>query len=131
VLSGDHLIAGGSGDSQIGTEAGAAFIFHRTGENSWDNGTKILAPDAQAYDRFGISVGLSGDYAVVGAYKEDELGSDAGAAYLLLRTGSNSWEAGVKVYAPDGQYSKDFGRSAAMDGVYTIIGSPQAAYVFF
>ena len=42
---------------------------------------KIQASD-KAQDNFGISIGISGDYAIVGAPHEDAGGSDAGAAYI-------------------------------------------------
>ncbi|MDH4265028.1 MAG: FG-GAP repeat protein [Deltaproteobacteria bacterium] len=50
---------------------------------------KVLAPDAQAEDNFGVSVGigknLTTEYlAIVGAYREDQGGLNAGAAYLHL-----------------------------------------------
>lgn len=65
---------------------GAAYIFHMTGLNTWDGGTKIVASDAQADDYFGISVSISGDYAIVGAKNEDGGDGDplidAGAAYI-------------------------------------------------
>ena len=44
---------------------------------------KLTASDAQDNDRFGVSVAVSGDTAVVGAYYEDAEGSNAGAAYVF------------------------------------------------
>ena len=46
---------------------------------------KLLASDAQAQDSFGLSVAVSGDTAVVGAWGEDAGGGDAGAARATLR----------------------------------------------
>jgi len=43
---------------------------------------KVLAIDGQVEDRFGYSVAISGDYAIVGAPGKDQGGVDAGAAYL-------------------------------------------------
>jgi len=43
---------------------------------------KLTASDAEAYDYFGYSVSISGDYAIVGAYGEDDGGNEAGAAYI-------------------------------------------------
>ncbi|MBN2536541.1 MAG: FG-GAP repeat protein [Spirochaetales bacterium] len=67
--------------------AGAAYIFNRTGTDTWDSGVKIVAPDAQANVYFGSFVSLSGDYAIAGAFYEDggpgDSISNAGAAYLL------------------------------------------------
>ena len=44
---------------------------------------KVMAFDAQAYDYFGYSVSISGDYAIVGADGEDAGGTNAGAAYIF------------------------------------------------
>ena len=44
---------------------------------------KLLASDAEAFDIFGVSVAVSGNTAVVGAWHEDAGGSNAGAAYVF------------------------------------------------
>ena len=94
AISGDYAIVGASGEDAGGNAAGAAYIFRRTGTNSWDAGVKIVAFDVQSSDTFGRSVAISGDYAVVGANGEDAGGDAAGAAYIFHRTGTNSWDAG-------------------------------------
>ena len=123
ALSGDYAIVGARGEDSQGRDAGAAYIFQLTGSNSWDGGTKLLAPDAQAGDAFGNSVALSGVYAIVGAYGEDSQGSHAGAAYVFQRTGANSWDGGTKLLAPDGQADDYFGNSVALSGDYAIVGA--------
>jgi hypothetical protein len=90
-ISGDYAVVGATGeDGGLGDPfpyAGAAYIFHRTGTNTWDTGTKIVATDAQAIDYFGTSVSNSGDYAIVGTHLEDggegDPMSNTGAAYLF------------------------------------------------
>ncbi len=84
AISGDYVVVGAYGEDAGGGEAGAAYIFHRTG-TTWDAGVKIVATDPQAYDEFGKSVAISGNYAVVGAYGESAGGSYAGAAYIFHR----------------------------------------------
>ena len=44
---------------------------------------KLTALDAAAYDYFGSSVAISGDYAIVGAYGNDGNGSYSGSAYMF------------------------------------------------
>ncbi len=131
-INGDYAVVGASRENDGGTYAGAAYIFQRTGPNSWGSGTKIVAPDAEADDRFGWSVAISGDYAVVGAIKEDEGGSNAGAAYMFRRTGSDSWDFDIKIMAPDTLHGL-FGNSVEIDGDFTVVGAlgyGGAAYVF-
>lgn len=53
--------------------SGSAYIFKQNsgGSNNW-NMIKITASDRAGGDEFGTSVGISGDFAVVGANYEDE-----------------------------------------------------------
>ena len=44
---------------------------------------KLLPSDGEASDFFGISVAVSGDTIVVGAWNEDTCGKDCGAAYVF------------------------------------------------
>ena len=118
------------------TYVGAAYIFLRTG-TSWAQQAKITASDAQAADQFGWSSAISGDglYAIVGAIGEDTGGSNSGAAYIYLRTGT-SWAQQAKIQA--GGSGANFGYSVDIsgDGQYAVIGATQAestagaAYVY-
>src|SRR5207302_1677104 len=49
------------------SSAGAAYVFLRRG-GAWSQQQKLTAADAAANDYFGISVALSGETALVGAY---------------------------------------------------------------
>ena len=86
-ISGDTAIVGAREEDEKGSNAGAAYIFERDegGADNWGEVTKLTASDAQAFDRFGLGVSISGDTAIVGAVREDEKGSDAGAAYIFER----------------------------------------------
>ena len=60
ALSGDTIVVGASGDAHIGTNAGAAYVFTRSG-NVWTQQQKLLASDGQADSIFGNSVDLDAD----------------------------------------------------------------------
>ncbi len=140
-ISGDYAIVGAYGEDTGGSNAGAAYIYHRTGpDNVWDTGTKIMASDAQGSDWFGVSVSISGPYAIVGAYQEDEGGSNAGAAYVYQRTGENAWDTETKIMASDAEADDQFGKSVSISGPYAIVGAQYedtgasgagAAYLYF
>lgn len=125
-----------SGFNYTNLDYGAAYIFLRTG-TSWAQQAKITASDAQAADQFGWSSAISGDglYAIVGAIGEDTGGSNSGAAYIYLRTGT-SWAQQAKIQA--GGSGANFGYSVDIsgDGQYAVIGATQAestagaAYVY-
>jgi hypothetical protein len=123
AISSDYAIVGAVGEDQGGSFAGAAYIFRRTGLNTWDSGTTIVAPDAQAEDYFGESVAISGDYVLVGAYGEDDGGYTAGAAYIFQRTGANSWDSGTRIKATDADSNDRFGGSVAINGDYAAISA--------
>lgn len=123
-ISGDYAIVGASGDSEGGAGAGSAYVFRRTGPNTWDAGVKLTASDAAAEDRFGNSVGISGDYAIVGANGDDLAGDFTGSAYVFRRTGPNNvWDAGTKLTAMDAASGDFFGRSVSISGDYAIVGA--------
>jgi hypothetical protein len=81
--NGNKVIVGAQNEDTGATDAGAAYIFTRSG-SSWSEQQKIQASDKQASDRFGQFVTISGDgyTAIVAAAWEDTGGTDAGAAYI-------------------------------------------------
>jgi hypothetical protein len=82
---GNTAIVGAWEEDTGAGNAGAAYIFVRSG-STWAEQAKIQASDKEATDWFGYSVSISGDgnTAIVGAYKEDTGGADAGAAYIFV-----------------------------------------------
>ena len=85
AVSGDTAVVGAFGEDFGENNAGAAYVFRRDhgGADNWGEVKKVTASDAQADDLFAESVAVSGDTAVVGAFREDAGGSDAGAAYVF------------------------------------------------
>ena len=120
-ISGDYAIVGAYGDDDSGLESGSAYIFKRSGSN-WNQVVKITASDGAAGDTFGSSVSISGDYAIVGAYGDDDNGLESGSAYIFERSG-NSWTEVTKLTASDGAYWDHFGSSVSISGDYAIVGA--------
>jgi hypothetical protein len=136
-LSGEYAIIGAYGEDTGGSSAGAAYMFKRTG-TSWAQQTKLFASDQAADDRFGQSVSLSGDFALVGAWGEDTGGLSAGAAYVFRRIGTN-WIEESKIQASDKEADDQFGKAVAISNGKIIIGALEedtgatnagAAYIF-
>ena len=86
-------------------------MFARTG-TTWTEEVKLLASDGQSQDRFGWDVALDGTQLVAGAREDDDLGANAGSAYVFRRTGT-SWNEVAKLLAFDGQPGDDFGHAVA------------------
>ncbi len=75
-ISGDYAIVGAHANDDGGSYSGSAYIFVRSGTN-WTEQAKLTASDANGADEFGISVSIDGDYAIVGAYRDDDGGQNS------------------------------------------------------
>lgn len=136
-LSGKTALAGAPDDDQNGTLAGAAHVFVRT-EHGWIEQVKLLPSDGEPFQRFGTSVALSDNMAVVGARDDDTNGSSAGAVYVFVRD-HGSWTEQAKLLASDGESGDNFGWSVSLSKGTALVGAfsdenqngrAGAAYVF-
>ena len=119
-LDGDSVVIGVQLDDDNGEDSGSAYVFTRTG-GVWIEQAKLLPADGVAGDRFGASIALDGDSAVIGARRDDDNGEDSGSAYVFTRTGG-VWAEQAKLLASDGAADDGFG-SVALDGDTAMIGA--------
>jgi hypothetical protein len=97
------------------SDQGSAYVFTRSG-TTWSQQQQLTAADGAATDMFGVSVALSGDTALVGAYRADvDSNIDQGSAYVFTRSGT-TWSQQAKLIASDGTMSDYFGWSVALSG---------------
>jgi hypothetical protein len=80
-LSEDTALVGAYLDDDAGHGSGSAYVFVRSG-TTWREQAKLTATDAAEGDEFGRSVALSGDTAVLGAWRDDDAGDSSGSAYV-------------------------------------------------
>jgi hypothetical protein len=110
------------------TSAGAVYIYEKNANGNWNETEKIVASDRAAYDSFGSSVSISGDYVIVGApfEDEDENGAntlnDAGSAYIFGKNSIGVWSEAQKIVASDRSGTKNFGSSLAISGAHAVVG---------
>jgi len=121
-ISGDLVIVGAQQDDDKGNRSGSAYIFKRDG-TGWVQQQKLLAADGAAGDRFGRSVSLSGDFAIVGAPQDDDKGNSSGSAYIF-KWNAGSWVQQQKLLAADGAARDQFGPSVSISGDLAIVGAP-------
>ena len=122
AVSGNTAVVGANRDVNAGGESGSAYVFTRTG-GSWNQQAKLIAADAAAADRFGISVAVSDDTAVVGAGFDNDAGLNSGSAYVFIRTGA-SWTQHAKLVAADAAAGDVFGITVAVSGDILVVGAP-------
>lgn len=124
-ISGDYAIVGaGREDASGATDTGKAYIFNIVTGSLVHTLSNPNVYGTGASDLFGYSVAISGNYAIVSAYLEDDAGgTSSGVVYVfnvttgaLLRTIYNPNDYGTSA-------GDVFGLSLALDGNYAIISS--------
>ncbi|MEP2101668.1 MAG: FG-GAP repeat protein [Parasphingorhabdus sp.] len=123
ALSPNTILVGADLNDEKAIDAGAAYVFTRSGD-SWSQQAKLSAADGAQTDIFGVRVALSGDTALISARRDDDetMGVDAGSAYIFTRTG-NSWRQQAKLTASDGAADDRFGRDVGLSGDTALIGA--------
>ena len=128
-MTDDYLIIGAPYNDEGAANSGAVYIYERTGRNTWVQEPKIQPDDSAADCFFGGSVAIDGDYAVVGAYSDDNGGStinNYGAAYVFKRSYAGIWEQQQKLRAESPGFGDYYGTSVAIFGDYIIVGAEEA-----
>jgi hypothetical protein len=116
--------------------SGSVYVFRYDGK-TWSQQQRLVASDATNLTDFGVSVALSGDHLVVGAWKDDDVGPDAGSAYVFQFDGS-TWIERQKLTATDGKGNDNLGLAVALTEDIVVagathgseLGSGGSAYVF-
>ena len=122
-MNGPVAIVGAFGSDVAATDAGAAYVYRYNGVN-WAQEAVLTAGDAGISDRFGISVAIEGDVAIVGSYLDDDLGTNSGSAYIFRRNATTgAWAQEAKLTAGDGAANDRFGISVALNGGVGLVGS--------
>jgi hypothetical protein len=140
-ISGDYIIIGAYYDDQNGINAGAAYIFKRgSNTDDWKELQKLLPDEGSDYDKFGWSVSINGDYAIIGA-PTDHLGEVETGSVYIFKLKDKNWVKEEKLFPNNGVgNSQAFGCSVSIYGDYAIIGAqndrelgtyPGAAYIFY
>ncbi|MCK4873731.1 MAG: FG-GAP repeat protein [Phycisphaerales bacterium] len=133
AASSSIAVVGAPSDNDAGSDSGSAYVFDT---NTGQQLHKLTANDGAEYDRFGWSVAVSGNIAVIGAFGDDDAGTNSGAAYVFDVTTGQQLR---RLTANDASSYDAFGYSVALAGNIAIIGAPGAdgvigftgaAYVF-
>jgi hypothetical protein len=118
AISGDRAIVGAPLDDFGGIDAGAVYLFERVGGVWTEVDHAVIASDASAGARFGTSVDIDGDLAIVGS-------PGSNAAYIFLAGGSRLSEFRKLVGVTAGFGSRDFGASVSIRGDRAVVGDPR------
>jgi hypothetical protein len=110
-------------DVSFGEEAmGKAFIYKDMG-SYWEYSYELWTAAVGADDRFGTSVAIYSDWAMVGAPGDDDKGSNSGAVYVFKRDGTR-WVKTQKLTMPYFHMEAAFGKSLAITAWWLAVGAP-------
>ncbi|MBE2284561.1 MAG: IPT/TIG domain-containing protein [Prosthecobacter sp.] len=145
AASGDTVVVGASAEDssttginstpdEAASSSGAAYVFARSG-TTWSQQAYLKASQVSANDFFGISVAVSDDTVVVGAYNEasgttginstpDEAATGAGAAYVYVRAGT-TWTQQAYLKASQVTAGDSFGFSVTVSMDTVVVGANQ------
>ena len=129
AVDGDTVVVGAYWDDGNDYNYGSAYLFTKPDNSGWATDTetaKLTASDKAVSDEFGHSVAVDGDTVVVGAYQDDDNGSNSGSAYLFTKPNTGRWTTGTqtaKLTASDGADFDLFGYSVAVEGDTVVAGA--------
>ena len=134
AISGDTVVVGARDATVSGHfQQGSAYVFVEPA-GGWSTTSsytaKLTASDGAAGDSFGISVAISGDTVVVGAFwAQIDGNTNQGAAYVFVKP-AGGWATtstyAAKLTASDGTLNDNFGWSVAISGDTVVVGSSNA-----
>jgi hypothetical protein len=148
AISGDTVVVGATLETSKATgvngnqsdnsapEAGAAYIFVRSGTN-WSQQAYLKASNTHGIGHFGVAVAILDDFVIVGAEQEssnatgvngdqsDTSAPVAGAAYVFVRNGTNgtNWSQQAYLKASNTRTYAEFGISVAISGDTVVVGA--------
>ena len=117
----DYAIIGAYGDDDKGSMSGSAYIFKKKNDR-WVQQQKIIDDRGERNDHFGYSVSISGNFAIVGAFRDDDKGDSSGSA-IIYKQSNDTWIKHSRLVAKDGKSNDYFGHDVSIDGEYAAIGA--------
>ena len=123
ALDGDRMIVGAPSNDQVASNVGAAYIYTRLENGRWERESTLFPSSTNNNMRFGASVALHGDIAVVGAPGTSPLSDfNTGSAFVYQRS-ILGWTLLQQLVTNDGPYSTEFGAAVAVMDESIVVGA--------
>ena len=130
AVDGNTVVIGSPGEDFY---SGAAYVFTKDLMGIW-SAVRLTASDRANADSFGRWVAVDGDFVVVGAWLDDDGGTDSGSVYVFTKPsgGWGTWatlstsskaELTAKLTASDAAADDHFGWSVSVDGDNVVVGA--------
>lgn len=124
-LSGNRLFVGARRDNNVRTNAGAVYVFERSGDN-WNLVQQILPSKPEDNGYFGFSIDVNGDRLVVGQPARERQ-SRTGRVFIHERNegGTNNWGVTERIDPENANGANLFGFSVSFSGNRIAVGAPR------
>ncbi len=117
AIEGNTALVGAWHDNDAGDDSGSVYVYDMT---TGDELMKLTASDAAAGDYFGYAMGISNNTVVVGAYGDNNVGSNSGSTYVYDLTFGD--ELAI-VTASDASWGDEFGTAVGISGDVIVSGA--------
>ena len=129
AVAGDTVIVGALSDKVGDATVGGAYVFQRSG-SSWSHAATLRNPDAEETRRYGWSVALDGDLAIVGCATclllpnpEDPSNTGSFFAYERNLGGSGNWGLRGEFWGSNPGFIDNFSKSLRLRGETLMVGA--------
>lgn len=118
---------------QAGPNAGTVYSFTLLSNDVWTQDQALIPFGEGEYEKFGSSIDLSGEYAIIGCHGYT---GSTGHGFLYVDTENDGWIQTARLEASDGDTGAEIGFAAAIDGNHLVLGAPRqddtagAAYLY-
>ncbi len=126
AVSSVHILSENDPGPDPNEYVGSVYLYTTGINGQWSLQASLQTPDTHKADAFGGSLGLDGDWLVVGAPGKPDISGDLyhGKAHIYKRTGSTWTLTQTLIPDPGVIVPSGFGTSVAIDGTRMLVGAP-------
>ena len=117
ALGDDTALVGAYGQND---DTGAVYLFRRGADGTWTRAAELSGSDVESGDRFGVTLALYGDHALVSAPRKD-----GGTVYAFQRDAEGTWSETTTLTAQRLSGNASFGASLALADGMALISAPR------
>ena len=133
AVQGNTIVVGAPNNDAVAFESGAAYVY-RYSAGAWVQEAKLIDAAGAFGDDFGVSVDVSGTVAFVGSIFDDDVGGNAGSAFVFRDLGGGVWTQEAQLLAFDADNGDWYGNDVSVSGDLAVVGAERngsgAAYTY-
>ncbi len=120
-ISEDEAFISSIKDDDMGKNSGSVYVYGKI-DGNWMFKQKLLSPDGEAGDGFGIALEKDSNFLYIGAYFDDDRGTNSGSVYIFKKH-QDHWRYYTKFSADDSDESDAFGASISIFQNEILVGA--------